>query len=390
MFSKVVKLKQLVFNNLGNTNTFDLYLDDSGDSGWTGVLSGEGESGTWARSEDYSSISLGAGAGTTTTTVLRRWSSWFCRWEEKTIYSAFKQRSVEVEEPDPVPLPAAGVTLLAAMGGSIAANLPEAAGFELKMGDRKAAPTSSRGRCQGRAVAYARYHAAMMRTVIVGAASDHQRRMHAAAVEALEACEAAMRPGRPMGDVYDAHARVFDAHGLSHAKLRACPASCRATSRQRPRRSVASDPARRRRLAGVVQSSAAAPAPWTRRRARRPRRCSGKKTLFRMAKSVDLAIKRQPTWGMSDDSNNGASKHARGNTPARQTRILWRIADHSAKLRDYRSFVVTGRILLVSWSYVATRRVLSGRGAVTAGHFADDQSRPNPIPPPLETFRRDR
>ena len=70
--------------------------------------------------------------------------------------------------------------------------------------------------------AYARYHAAMMRTIIVGAASDHHLRMHAAAVEALEACEAAIRPGRPMGDVYEAHARAFDAHGLSHAKLRTC------------------------------------------------------------------------------------------------------------------------------------------------------------------------
>lgn len=70
--------------------------------------------------------------------------------------------------------------------------------------------------------AYARYHAAMMRTVLVGRASDHHRRMHAAAVEALEACETAIRPGRPMGDVYEAHARVFDAHGLSHARLRAC------------------------------------------------------------------------------------------------------------------------------------------------------------------------
>jgi Xaa-Pro dipeptidase len=70
--------------------------------------------------------------------------------------------------------------------------------------------------------AYARYHAAMMRTVLVGKASDHHRRMHGAAVEALEACEAAIRPGRPMGDVYDAHARVFDARGLSHARLRAC------------------------------------------------------------------------------------------------------------------------------------------------------------------------
>ena len=70
--------------------------------------------------------------------------------------------------------------------------------------------------------AYARYHAAMMRTILIGHASDHHRRMHAAASEALEACEAAIRPGQPMGDVYDAHARVFDAHGLSHARLRAC------------------------------------------------------------------------------------------------------------------------------------------------------------------------
>jgi len=70
--------------------------------------------------------------------------------------------------------------------------------------------------------AYARYHAAMMRTVVIGKANDSQRHMHAAAVEAIEACEAAIRPGDPMGNVYDAHAKVFDARGLSHAKLQAC------------------------------------------------------------------------------------------------------------------------------------------------------------------------
>ncbi|MEM7178410.1 MAG: Xaa-Pro peptidase family protein, partial [Pseudomonadota bacterium] len=70
--------------------------------------------------------------------------------------------------------------------------------------------------------AYARYHAAMMRTLIVGKANDAQKKMHAAAVEALEACEAAIRPGAPMGNVFDAHAKVFDAHGLSHARLQAC------------------------------------------------------------------------------------------------------------------------------------------------------------------------
>jgi Xaa-Pro dipeptidase len=67
-----------------------------------------------------------------------------------------------------------------------------------------------------------RYHAAMMRTVVIGKANDSQKRMHAAAVEALEACEAAIRPGDPMGNVFDAHARVFDAHGLGHARLNAC------------------------------------------------------------------------------------------------------------------------------------------------------------------------
>jgi len=70
--------------------------------------------------------------------------------------------------------------------------------------------------------AYARYHAAMMRTVLTGTPSAAHIRMHAACAEALEACEAAIKPGAPMGDVYAAHAHVFDAHGLSHARLQAC------------------------------------------------------------------------------------------------------------------------------------------------------------------------
>lgn len=70
--------------------------------------------------------------------------------------------------------------------------------------------------------AYARYHAAMMQTLVIGAPNDSQKRMHDAAREALEACEAAIRPGAPMSDVYDAHARVFDKRGLSHARLQAC------------------------------------------------------------------------------------------------------------------------------------------------------------------------
>jgi len=70
--------------------------------------------------------------------------------------------------------------------------------------------------------AYHRYHAAMMRTLVIGNANAAQKKMHRAAVEALEACELAIRPGRPMGEVFDAHARVFDSHGFAHARMQAC------------------------------------------------------------------------------------------------------------------------------------------------------------------------
>ena len=70
--------------------------------------------------------------------------------------------------------------------------------------------------------AWRRYHAAMMRTLLVGEVRDKQREMHAAVVEALDACETAIQPGVPMGDVYAAHARVFDDRGLQHARLNAC------------------------------------------------------------------------------------------------------------------------------------------------------------------------
>jgi Xaa-Pro dipeptidase len=46
--------------------------------------------------------------------------------------------------------------------------------------------------------------------------------MHEAAREALSACEAALRPGAPMADVFDAHARVIDAQGMSEHRLNAC------------------------------------------------------------------------------------------------------------------------------------------------------------------------
>jgi Xaa-Pro dipeptidase len=69
---------------------------------------------------------------------------------------------------------------------------------------------------------YRHYHAAIMRTHIVGRASALHRAYHEAARAALAACEAELRPGRTAGDVFEAHARVLDAHGLSRHRLNAC------------------------------------------------------------------------------------------------------------------------------------------------------------------------
>jgi len=66
------------------------------------------------------------------------------------------------------------------------------------------------------------YHAAIMRTHVVGAPRPQHLNCHAAAREALEACAAELKPGRTAGDVFAAHARVLDAHGLGKHRLNAC------------------------------------------------------------------------------------------------------------------------------------------------------------------------
>lgn len=70
--------------------------------------------------------------------------------------------------------------------------------------------------------AYRHYHAAMMRTVVLGHATEEHHHMHKVAVEALHACEEALVPGRPLGEVFDAHARVADANGLQDHRMNAC------------------------------------------------------------------------------------------------------------------------------------------------------------------------
>ena len=69
---------------------------------------------------------------------------------------------------------------------------------------------------------YHRYHAAMMRTLLVGGAHPEHREMHAAADEAMAACVETCAPGHTCGEVFDAHARVLDAAGLRPHRLNAC------------------------------------------------------------------------------------------------------------------------------------------------------------------------
>ncbi|WP_306117665.1 MULTISPECIES: Xaa-Pro peptidase family protein [unclassified Roseitalea] len=66
------------------------------------------------------------------------------------------------------------------------------------------------------------YHAAAMRTVIVGKPADRHVEMHAAARAALEAVETVMRPGHSFGDVFDAHAQALEETGMTRHRLNAC------------------------------------------------------------------------------------------------------------------------------------------------------------------------
>jgi Xaa-Pro dipeptidase len=70
--------------------------------------------------------------------------------------------------------------------------------------------------------AYRHYHAAIMRTVVVGEPRPLHVTYHAAAREALLASESTLKPGATAGDVFAAHTRVLDAHGLSQHRLNAC------------------------------------------------------------------------------------------------------------------------------------------------------------------------
>ncbi|MCC7049062.1 MAG: aminopeptidase P family protein [Alphaproteobacteria bacterium] len=69
---------------------------------------------------------------------------------------------------------------------------------------------------------YRHYHSCLMRTILIGKPDPQHVAMHKAGLEAMEACKAALKPGRPIGEVFDAYARVFDGAGFRANRFNAC------------------------------------------------------------------------------------------------------------------------------------------------------------------------
>jgi Xaa-Pro dipeptidase len=68
----------------------------------------------------------------------------------------------------------------------------------------------------------AHYHAAMMRTVVIGDVTPRHRELYRACHETINAIEEVLRPGKTFGDVFDTHARILDERGLTRHRLNAC------------------------------------------------------------------------------------------------------------------------------------------------------------------------
>ncbi len=69
---------------------------------------------------------------------------------------------------------------------------------------------------------YHHYHAPMMRTALTGKVSKRHQELYDSAHEALLAVEKVMTPGNTFGDVFDTHAKVMEARGLTRHRLNAC------------------------------------------------------------------------------------------------------------------------------------------------------------------------
>jgi Xaa-Pro dipeptidase len=69
---------------------------------------------------------------------------------------------------------------------------------------------------------YKHYHSAMFRTILIGKVNPKHIKMHKACVEALTNCEKGLIPGKTVGEVFDVHAKTFDAIGFNEARMNAC------------------------------------------------------------------------------------------------------------------------------------------------------------------------
>ncbi|ACM27193.1 Xaa-Pro peptidase family protein [Agrobacterium sp. SHOUNA12C] len=69
---------------------------------------------------------------------------------------------------------------------------------------------------------YAHYHAAMMRTVVIGDPTHRHRELFSACLETIQAIETVLKPGHTFGDVFDMHAKIMDERGLARHRLNAC------------------------------------------------------------------------------------------------------------------------------------------------------------------------
>jgi len=81
------------------------------------------------------------------------------------------------------------------------------------------------------AATWRRYNVCVERTIAVGPPSPKLVHMHRTAELALAEMTAAAAPGRPLGEIDDAHRRVFDAAGYREQRFEACGYSLGATFR---------------------------------------------------------------------------------------------------------------------------------------------------------------
>jgi Xaa-Pro dipeptidase len=81
------------------------------------------------------------------------------------------------------------------------------------------------------AASYRHYCACLMRTISIGKENADQRRMFAVTRDAMQAMTEAAVPGRPLGEIDDAHRRVYDAAGYGDMRMSACGYSLGATYR---------------------------------------------------------------------------------------------------------------------------------------------------------------